>query len=401
MIRDRRRVVVLGYVVRQPVGGLVWHYLQYALGLAQLGHEVLYLEDGYFLEDDAYAWYYDPTVDEWRDDPTYGLAFLDHTFMQVGLAGRWACFDAHRSTWHGLPVERVLDFCRSADLLFNVSAVNPVRPWLETIPVRVFVDTDPAFSQLRILRNAPHRRLAEQHNVFASFGENLPAGRSSVPLGSMSWIPTRQPIVLDAWTPTPGRSRGAFTTVMAWETYRAEAYQGRRFGLKSDSFQPYVDLPQRTKEILEVWLAGATAPARMLREAGWKVNAGGPRDPWEYQRYLRESKGEFSVAKEGYVVSRSGWFSERSAAYLASGRPVVVQDTGFSDWMETGRGVLGFRTAEEAAAGLEEVGRDYERHCRAARMIASEYFDARTVLSKLIERAEGAHNPVPSDVADA
>src|SRR5262245_42878828 len=103
MIRDRRRVVVLGYIVRQPVGGLVWHYLQYALGLAQLGHEVLYLEDSCFLEDDAYGWYYDPTVDEWRDDPTYGLAFLDRTFTRVGLAGRWACFDAPRSTWHGFP----------------------------------------------------------------------------------------------------------------------------------------------------------------------------------------------------------------------------------------------------------------------------------------------------------
>src|SRR5262249_4053715 len=155
----------------------------------------------------------------------------------------------------------------------------------------------------------------------------------------------RQPVVLDAWPVTPGLPDGKFTTVMLWDGYRARFHQGRRFGLKSDSFGPYFDLPRRAGPHFELAVGSPSAPRGELRSRGWSLRnpLEAARDPWAFRDYIRQSKCEFSVAKHGYVVSRSGWFSERSASYLASGRPVVVQDTGFSDWLPTGRGVLAFR----------------------------------------------------------
>jgi hypothetical protein len=158
--------------------------------------------------------------------------------------------------------------------------------------------------------------------------------------------------------------------------------------MKADSFGPYLDLPARAGPVFELALGGSS-PQGLLRAKGWRLRdpLAVTRDPWTYQRYLAESKAEFSVAKDGYVASRSGWFSERSACYLAGGRPVLVQDTGFTDWLAAGAGVLAFRTPEEAAAGVEEIGRRYEFHCRAARDVAAEYFDARKVLAALVEAA--------------
>lgn len=174
---------------------------------------------------------------------------------------------------------------------------------------------------------------------------------------------------------------------MQWDSYKKAEYNGQRYGMKSESFLPYLNLPKLSDKHLELALGTPHAPRDMLRNYGWLIQdpLAVTKDPWIYQDYIKKSKGEFSVAKQGYVVSRSGWFSERSAVYLASGRPVIVQDTGFSDWMETGNGVLPFGTIEEAKEGLDEVDGRYEYHCRAAREIAETYFDSRRVLSNLID----------------
>jgi hypothetical protein len=159
--------------------------------------------------------------------------------------------------------------------------------------------------------------------------------------------------------------------------------------MKGESFGPYLDLPGRAGPVFELALGSASAPRELLRQKGWELRdpQAVTRDPWTYRSYIAGSKAEFSVSKHGYVVSRSGWFSERSACYLASGRPVLVQDTGFTRWLPAGAGVLAFRTPEEAAAGAEQIGHRYDFHCRAARTIVEEYFDARRVLPSLIERA--------------
>jgi hypothetical protein len=393
---SRLRIVVLGYIVRGPLGGLVWHHLQYLMGLTALGHDVYFAEDS----GDSPWCCYDPTRHVTDANPTYGLRFAERVFGRAGLGDRWAYYDAHTSRWLGSGADRVLEVCRSADLLLNLSAVNPLRPWFMQIPGRALVDTDPVFTQVRHLTDPAARRLARQHTSFFTFAANIGSARCAVPDDGLPWHATRQPIVLNAWPVTPGPRDGKFTTVMQWDSYAAREYNGVRYGMKSDSFGPYLDLPEKTGPIFELAVGGANA-SDLLRAHGWAVrNPLEPtRDPWSYQRYIQQSKAEFSIAKHGYVVTRSGWFSERSAAYLASGRPALLQETGFSDWLPTGAGVIAFASPAEALAGIEAIRSRYESHGRAARAVIEAYFDARHVLPPLIERALSGAPSEPSTVS--
>jgi hypothetical protein len=384
---DRLRIVVLGFVVRGPLGGMVWSNLHYLMGLGRLGHDVYFVEDS-----DDYASCYDPAAGEFTTDPSYGLDFAARVFGPIGMGERWAYHDAHTGRWWGPCADRMVEICAGADLVLDLAGVNPLRSWLLDVPARALVDEDPAFTQIRHLTDGDARARAAQHTAFFSFGENVGQATCRIPDDGFPWQPTRQPVVLDALDVTPGSRRAKFTTVMLWESYPAREYAGQQYGLKAHSFAEYLDVPVRSGERLELAVGGSTAPRQALLGHGWHVRDSQEptRDPPTYERYIRESKGEFSVAKHGYVVSRSGWFSERSACYLASGRPVVVQDTGFSRWLETGRGVIAFRTVEEALHGLADVDRRYDVHCRAAREVAEASFDARRILPALLEAAIGA-----------
>lgn len=377
------RIILLGYVVRAPLAGLAWHHLQYVLGLTRLGHDVYYFEDS-----DDYASCYNPESNVQGTDPSYGLQFLSSALSHLGLQKRWAYYDAHTTQWRGPCADHVLSICATADLCINLSAVNPLRPWLMQVPVRVLLDTDPAFTQVRHLTSAGAFERAARHNVFCSFGENLPTGRSTIPDDGLPWQSTRQPIVLDAWSVTPGPADGPFTSVLVWEAYPALEYAGQRYGSKGDSFLPLLDLPAATGPVFQLAFGSRTQPGRLMQDHGWSVID--PREPTRtlarYERFIQTSKAEFSVAKHGYVVSRSGWFSERSAAYLASGRPVIAQDTGFREWMRVGEGVVPFADRQQALAAIDEINRSYKRHCSAAREVAREYFAAEDVLARLVDR---------------
>jgi hypothetical protein len=249
------------------------------------------------------------------------------------------------------------------------------------------VDTDPGFTQIRHLTDTNARALASRHTAFFSFGENIVSCGCLIPDDGFPWVATRQPIVLDAWEQAPIYSKGSYTTVMQWESYNDAVYQNQRFGTKSASFGPFLDLPTRVQVTLELALGGKRAPRRLLRNMGWRI-----RDPLSvtasldsYQRYLRDSRAEFSVAKQGYVCSNSGWFSERSACYLATGRPVIVQDTGFTSRIETGRGILAFNSVDQACASIEALESNYQLHYSVARELIQRYFDAEKVLSEMIE----------------
>lgn len=382
---QRLRIIVLGYIVRGPLGGLAWHHLQYVMGLARLGHDVYFVEDS----GDSEWCCYDPVRDVTDTDPAYGLQFAAAAFTRVGLGTRWAYYDAHARRWCGPAAASAPEVCATADVVLNVSGVNPLRPWLAAIPCRVFVDTDPVFTQIRHLADPEARALAAQHTAFFSFGENIGTAGCTVPADGFAWQPTRQPVVLDAWPVTPPPADGKFTTVMQWDSYPARTYDGRHYGMKSASFMPYLDLPRRLGPIFDLAVGSATAPRDLLREHGWVVRDSREptRDPWTYQRYIQTSAAEFGVAKHGYVVTRSGWFSERSASYLASGRPVVAQDTGFSQWLDTGTGVVPFGTPDEAAAAIDRVRGAYAAQARAARELVEAQFDARTILPRLLEGA--------------
>ncbi len=243
------RVLVLGYIVRGPLGGHAWHHLQYVLGLERLGHDVYFLEDS-----DDFESCYDPARHEMTADPAYGLTFAASAFERVGLKDRWAYYDAHTATWHGPSAGRALELCRTADVCLNVSGVNPLREWLLQVPLRVLIDTDPAFTQVRHLVDSRALRLASLHNAFATFGENVGLPDCTIPSDGLDWRPTRQPIVLEAWPVTPGPRDGNFSTMMQWESYPALHHEGREYGMKSLSFAPFFDLPAQVDSRLELAL---------------------------------------------------------------------------------------------------------------------------------------------------
>ena len=381
------RVVVLGYIVRGPIGGMAWHHLHYVLGLKKLGHDVLFLEDS-----DDYPSCYNPTKHEVSSDPHYGLSFAKAVFDRLGLSECWAYHDAHQGQWHGPASARAMQYCSDAELLLNVSGVNPIRPWYERIPVRIMIDTDPAFTQIRHRTDAHARARAQMHNGFFTFAESVHQSDCCVPEDGFPWRPTRQPVAIGVWPHAAGQPRNVFTTVMQWDSYPPLEIAGVRYGMKSTSFELIRELPKLVDEQLEIALGGANAPRDSLKEIGWKlVNPlAVTHDPWTYQDYVQKSFGELSVAKHGYVASRSGWFSERTACYLAAGRPAVVQDTGFSQHIPCGLGLIAFCDRQSAIEGIENATMNYKSHCRAARELAETYFDSSKVLDELLESAFSA-----------
>lgn len=380
-------MIVFGYIVRFPLAGMSWHYLQYVLGLRDLGIEVFYLEDS----DDYEQCCYNPITHENGTDASFGLAYADRLFRSVGLGDCWAYYDAHEDTWSGPVAEGARDILESADVVINVSGSNPVRDWAQVVPKRVLIDTDPGFEQIRQL-TVPHRReLGRRHTDFFSFGENIDKGTAEVPDDGIAWKATRQPVVLRLWEATEAKEGSWFSTVMQWDSYPCREYGGRMFGMKSKSFEDYWELPKVCEGVeLCLALAGSEVPREKLRQHGWHLLDATQvtRESEDYRALIQQSLGEFTVAKHGYVVGRSGWFSERSCCYLASGRPVITQETGFSEWMETGTGVVPFEDFDSARAAVADVVERYEVHAEAARSVAEKYFDAEDVLESLLNRLD-------------
>lgn len=376
-------IVVAGFIVGGPLGGLVWHHLQYILGLRAMGHRVLFVEDS-----DDYPSCYNPETNALGEDPSYGLAFINKVFSDRGLKYDWAYYHHHSKTWYGASETTVKAFIESADIFLNLFGLHPLREPFLKIPLRVYVDTDPAFTQIRHLEEPALKQRAEKHNCHFTYGENFGKPICGIPNDGFAWQPTRQPVFLPAWKATRGNKSAKWTTVMQWDSYKTRMHNGCSFGMKSASFDDYFLLPQKTAEAFELAIGSATAPKEKLTAAGWSL--ADPllvtRNTETYQRYIQGSKGEWSLAKQGYVISNSGWFSERTTAYLASGRPCVVQDTGFSSFIGTGRGLFAFASLEESLAAIEEVNRNYEAHCGWARDIAEEYFRFDKVLSELLEQ---------------
>jgi Glycosyl transferases group 1 len=383
---ERLRIIVLGYIVRRPLGGGAWSTLQYALGLHRMGHDVYFFEDS-----EDYPACYDPTRHVTDADPTFGLSFAEEVLTAVGLGERWTYYDAHTDSWLGPCADKALSICADADLV--ITASGRLRPWTLDVEKRAFVDKDPLFVQVRHIQDPERRAVTAQHTSFFSYGWNIGQGTSLVPDDGLTWESHRQPVVLDQWTPTTlsaeAQRKSRFTTIMQWDAYEPVQHAGLSYGMKSASFEPYESLPQRVGDLLELGVGGDAVPKSRLRESGWSiVNPLEPtRTPFTYQEYLAYSRGEFTVAKHGYVASRCGWFSERSANYMASGRPVITQETGFSDWLPTGEGLLSFTTPDEAAAAIEAVCSDYDKHCRAARELVEAHFDSAKVLGRLVEIA--------------
>lgn len=388
----KARIIVTGLIAQHPLGGVTWDYIQYVTGLLQLGYDVYYIED-------SGAWPYALNGGETGDDfvvqdCSQNVAHLREVMDRFGLSERWAYRCPIDGKWAGLPDRRREEVISSTELLLNISSTLMRPQEYRRIPRMAFIDSDPVFTQLKLARGQnDFRTVVDAHDVCFSFGECL--DEQWVPATGHVWLPTRQPVLLDEWSPAP-EVRPVFTTIMNWSSYNPVTFDGRTFGQKDVEFMRFLDLPKHvTPAHLEVAARGTgrrTLPDGLLSHLnykGWSVVDPGEvcADINQYRDYVRSSYAEWSIAKNGYVEGRCGWFSCRSACYLAAGRPVVVQDTGFSSVLPTGAGLLAFSTMEEAAQGIASVQTDYDHHRRAAREIAAEYFDSRKVLTDLVERA--------------
>ena len=385
------RVVVTGLVATYPVGGVAWDYLQYVQGFHALGCDVHYLED-------TGQWVYDPAAQTFTEDVSRNVRYLAGALgsLDPSLERRWTVRGPD-GRLHGRDERELAALCATTDLFLNVSGSCWLREPYRAARVKAYVDTDPCYSQARIAAvdagTADESTrfsvdLMRRHDVFFTNGEHVGAPDCLIPTGGIRWQPTRQPVVLADW-PVRAAPDGPFTTVMSWKIKPTPPVVGGRvYGDKDIEFERFLHLPSRTPETLEVALSGA-APRERIAAAGWRLRDGHAVSATmpAYRDYLLGSRGELSIAKNAYVATRSGWFSTRSAAYLACGKPVVVQETGFSAHVPTGPGLHAFSTAEEAVAALAAIRADYARACRHAREVAETWFAADRVCGRLLADA--------------
>jgi len=382
---QKLRLVVLGMMGRCPFGGQTWLYLNWLRGLSRLGHDVWYVEDDT-------VWPYDPAQNCVTDDCSYAVRHIAGCTARAGLPDRWAFRLADRkgACW-GLPEPALDDLYRSCDALLNVIGATDLREEHLAAPLRVYVECDPVTSELRLANGDEHTRTAfGNHHAFATYGENFGAPDCGVPLNGIHYAKTRQPIDLDLWPMAWEPEARHVTTIGNWKQqgndveYAGETYHWS----KHHEWEKFLDLPRRSPQPFEAALKiDEPADRARLESHGWKVVSPLPMSLdvfGAYPDYFRRSRAEWTVAKEQNVRLRSGWFSERDACYLACGKPVVAQDTGFSNLLPTGEGLFAFTTMEEILAAVEAINSDYRRHCEAARAIAEEYFEARKVAARLL-----------------
>ncbi len=375
-------IVVGGYIVGYPLAGMSWHHLNYLLGLRSLGHQVTFLEDGAFLPP------FDPSTGN-AGDPTYGIHHLLRSFQALDLNIPWHYRFGNLS--FGLSIDDMQATLRHADLFIAVSGITPTA-WYDLPRRTLVIDTDPVYTQVRLTQDTAFLDYYRSFTHRATFGRLIGTPRSRLPTADLDWIPSQQPIALEHWPVTPLSPQGRFTTLGKWDhsADRIIEFMGRQIpSSKSREYETLIDLPSNTGAPLELCMASMpNDDAARYQHHGWSI--GDPTTPSAsveaYRTYIQNSLGEFTVVKTLYAAEPSGWFSDRSAAFLASGRPVVTQRSGFEHWLPTGEGLFAFSNPIEAAEALRLILKDPNHHARAARKIAEEHFDARTVLRDLLLR---------------
>jgi len=370
------KIVVAGIIARYPFGGVTWCSLMYLLGLRALGHDVYYLED-------TGECIYDYEKDTISLDSAYGLNYINSSLAQFGLENQWIFVD-YQGKYYGKTREQTKEICRDADLFINLSGGSWFwRDEYQKIPHKIFIDSDPAFTQAALAKGEPwYVEFFKGFDALFTFGHNIGADDCIIPDTGFVWHKTWQPVVCEEWESEQGPARDVFTTVMTWKNQSFTDADGN----KDKQFAHFLNLPAKTEQPIELAVNG---PRDFLQANGWKSVDGMrvSRNLNLYRDYIQTSKAEFSVAKHLYVTTRSGWFSDRSECYLAAGRPVLVQETGFSKYLPTGEGLLSFNNIEEALTGIFEINCDYQKHSRKAKEIAREFFDAKVVLPRLLRDA--------------
>lgn len=377
------RIVLGSYMVRYPLGGMMSWVLQYLLGFDRLGHEIWLVEKAGYPNS-----CYDPERDVMTDDCTYGVAAVNRVLSRFGLADRW-CFVDASGRYHGTDRSMTEDVLATADVFLDMGTHGA---WLEEAAgagIRVLIDGEPGFTQMKMVDAARQGNPPAGYDRYYTTGSNIGTERSTAPDAGVDWGHLVHPVVCDLFADIDRPGSGPYTTVMNWRSYEPLDFEGETYGHKDAEFQQFLTLPSRVDVPLEI-AVDSQAPGDDLREQGWQVEDAHSvtRTLDSFYDYVASSRGEFSVCKSGYVRTRCGWFSDRGAVYLASGRPVIQQETGFSDVLPTGRGLFAVSSLDGAAAALSEVDGDLTRHSEAAREVARAYLDTDVVLSRFLHELD-------------
>lgn len=376
-------IVLAGSLAQKPgYGGHTWVFLQYLLGFKRLGWDVLFLDR---LEPEMCV---DANHQPCPLDLSLNLRYFLEVMEQFGLGDAFALIYNRGERVIGLSRPQLLERVRNAAFLLNVMGFLDDGEILSYAPKRVFLDIDPGFGQM--WRDLGLADLFQGHDDYVTIGENIGRPNCDIPTCGLAWITTPQPVVLDEWQPVAAAGSGSFTSIGAWRgPYEPVEYQGKSYGLRVHEFRQFAPLPQLTGKPFQIALDIHSAEVRdiePLSASGWSLID--PKtvaaDPRAYQTFIRNSRAEFMVAKNMYVQANSGWFSDRSICYLASGKPVLAQDTGIGRLYPVGEGLITFSTLEEAEAGVEEICHNYAHHARAAQALAEEYFDSDKILGRLL-----------------
>jgi len=386
----RKRIVVMGFMGSMPIAGVIWQHVHYLVGLHRLGHDVYYIEDSARLP-------YNPETFEINNQFDYASQVLARLAREFRFKNRWAFCARYlrgRPT-AGLSLKKVRQLYCEADAILNICGAQELNEDLLACERLLYIESDPSVEQIKIDRGVRSTiDYLRRHQALFSFGENVGTKSFSVPTHGFRWHPTRQPIVTDFWKTTRAPPRAAvFTSIANWSTSGVKdiTWRGEKYlWSKSREFLRFVAAPKKSGEPFELAtdIKDDQTRGKFLRH-GWRFRA--PHDLsadyWLYRDYIRRSKGEFTVAKDQYVRLNTGWFSDRSGCYLAAGRPVIIQETGFSQMFGGRHGLIAFQSLGEIAEAVRMINADYSRHSLAAREIAREFFEAEKVLRSLLDRA--------------
>jgi hypothetical protein len=377
------RIVLGSYMVRYPLGGMLSWALQYVIGLQRLGHDVVFVEKAHYPQA-----CFSPTTGVMTDDASEGVGIVAGLLARFGMPGRW-CFVDYSGVYHGMTSDQVNAEFRSADLFIDMGTHGAWAEESTAARRRVLVDGEPGFTQMKRASRIADGVAVTEYDAYYTSGLNIGTERSTAPTAGVEWQPLPHPVVLDLFDPTPPPRVGAITTVMNWQSYTPLEYKGRTYGHKDVSFEAFADLPSKVDAPLELAVGGPSVPVEHLVDLGWHVRNGHEvtRTIDDFWAYIVASRAEFSLCKEGYVATGSGWFSDRGGAYLASGRPVIQQDTGFGALLPLGEGLFAVSSVDEAAAAIDAVLTHPDRHAASAREIAESHLDSRVVLAAWLDDA--------------
>jgi hypothetical protein len=360
--------------------GNTWAFLQWVLGFREAGWQVWMVESLSSAK---------CVNEQWQPSPFEHSANKKHWERVVQRFGLEAC----STLWvdgAAAEGEAARSFAAEADLFLNVSGHFKLNQLELPQACKLYLDLDPGFTQIWQETYGSDMNFSG-HDVFFSYGTQLGQDGSRAPTCGIEWKGVLPPVVLSYWPVQAAQGVcQEFTTLAHWQGYKWCEWQGQWYTGKSEEFHKFVEVPRSVSAKMEL-ATEVEAHAEELKsfhQAGWSLVSGTEISSSfdRHEAYLRNSSAEFSAAKGGYVLSQGGWFSDRSVCYLASGRPVVLQETGISRTLPVGEGLLVFRDAAEAVRCCHRVMENFSEQQAAARRLAETYLDSKVVIQSLLNR---------------